>query len=245
MSTVIIYLPSSSSVAIAGWFYHFPFLSKFCVSFDLNNELDDNTLTPLATLREQFFTKQRRGPPSTMGKPVEFAAVQKDPVTYYACARPPDRESKLPLNLLDPVFAEFVDNCRSVIPTEKAYECARELRMEMGKFYADELKRAQKLREILQTGGFEIRSEKIKDSKIETDGHILCQSNPTIIIEVKDEIGSAGAEPSLQSLLYYETFVRLYDLWKDMSSIHSCLIITLVGEPTPDVILPFRYLTCT
>jgi hypothetical protein len=118
--------------------------------------------------------------------------------------------------------------------------------MEMGKFYADELKRAHKLREILQTGGFEIHSEKIKDSKIETDGHILCQSNPTIILEVKDEIGSAGAEPSLQSLLYYETFVRLYDLWKDMSSIHSCFIITLAGKPTPRrYFWPFRYLTCT
>lgn len=63
----------------------FPF--RVLLSFNLRSELD-----------------------VALGKPTEFAEVQKDPVTYYGCFRPPDREPKLPLTLLDPVFARFVDD---------------------------------------------------------------------------------------------------------------------------------------
>jgi hypothetical protein len=107
----------------------------------------------------------------------------------------------------------------------------------MNKFYPDETERCGVLLEILQTCGLEIHHPGfIEDTKIYTDDHHLCKSNPTIILEVNNETVSTGTdstEPSFQVLLYYDTFVREHGLWKDMSSIHPCFIITLAGKPPP------------
>lgn len=101
----------------------------------------------------------------------------------------------------------------------------------MNKFYLDELKRRGVLLEILRAFGLEIHQGFIKQAKINTDGHRQCNSNPTTIVEVKNEVGSTGTEPSLQLLLYYDTFIREYELWKDMSSIHPCFVFTHAGKP--------------
>lgn len=88
---------------------HFPFPPSVLLSFNLRNELDVNP--PLAMLLQQVFKENLRGSPSTPGKPTGFAEVKKESSDLlWLYNRPPDREPRLPLTLLDPIFARFVDN---------------------------------------------------------------------------------------------------------------------------------------
>ena len=77
---------------------------------------------------------------------------------------------------------------------EKAYECARKLKVEMNKFY-HHMKPHEVLLDILQTCGLKIHPG-FTVTKINTDGHRLCMSNPTILLKVKNETVSTGVEPS-------------------------------------------------
>jgi hypothetical protein len=110
----------------------------------------------------------------------------------------------------------------------------------MSMFYYDKAERRATLLGILQTIGLELHHACIKGTNINTDG--LCESNPIIILKVKNEIVENSAERSFQALLHYDNFVREYELWKDVSSIHSCFTITLVGKPPSTFFLAFSKL---
>jgi hypothetical protein len=130
--------------------------------------------------------------------------IQGDAETHFACARPPIRKPDLPLALLDPIFAKFSDDCRTVKPTGEAYECALKVKLEMSKFYTDESERRHALHECLKIRGFEISAGPIADSNYTTSGHILRHKCPIIILEVKNKFGLQDTEPSLQALPCYD-----------------------------------------
>ena len=74
----------------------------------------------------------------------------------------------------------------------------------------------------------------IKNTMIDTDGRHLCKYNPNHLIrgEEQDFLDRyrslfLGNTFTLQCI----TFVREQGLWKDISSIHLCFIITLVSPP--------------
>ena len=138
------------------------------------------------------------------------------------------RKPDLPLALLDPVFAKFTDDCRTAKPTAAAYECARHLKIEMNRFYGDEVHPVHALCEILTIGGFEINPGPIGESNTRTNGHFF---RLLILLEATDEVVWTGADPTLQALLYYEIFTQHYKLWTDvLSSVYPCFIITLAGK---------------
>ena len=152
---------------------------------------------------------------------------------FYGCSRPPSREPGLPLTLLHPVFGEFVDDAKTIAPTRNDYTAAHSLKQAMCDFYKDEAERRQEICRILQTYGIDIRPGAIGGSEYKTDGHVATLTHPKFILEIKNEIGSTGAEPSLQALLYYRVFCDQFGLWDDDSTCHPCLIAFLAGQSQP------------
>ena len=178
--------------------------------------------------REQC-KKKRAGQPSQQAQPAEFKELQKDDICFYGCNRPPGREAGLPLTLLHPVFGKFVDDASAITPTRDDYAIAYQLRNDMCDFYSNEAERRHKICSALQDYGIPINPGTIGGSEHKTDGHVF-KNWPMLILELKNEIGSKGAEPSLQALLYYRTFCDEYDLWDNYSTCHPCFITYLAGE---------------
>ena len=69
--------------------------------------------------------------------------------------------------------------------------------------FKDEVGRASKFREILQDSGIDISTTKIAGTKFKTDSDIQSQGFRPTIIEAKNKVGSKGAQPHAQGILYY------------------------------------------
>jgi hypothetical protein len=107
---------------------------------------------------------------------------------------------------------------------------AQNLKEEMCHFYLDEHARRRVLIDILREYGIEIHPGPIGSSRNETDSHVVINIHPKLILELKNEIGSSNADPSLQALLYYDAFTREHKLWEDASTCHPCVVIFLAGQ---------------
>jgi hypothetical protein len=99
----------------------------------------------------------------------------------------------------------------------------------MSGFFEDESARASKFREILQDSRFEAFTTKIEGTKFKTDGDNQSLGFRRAIIEIKNEIGSGGAQPHAQGILYY--------IHSNKSSVAEmpgfrfpCILITLFGK---------------
>jgi hypothetical protein len=97
-------------------------------------------------------------------------------------------------------------------------------------FYANEGERRKHICSLFREYGIETHPGPIGSSNYATDGHVLHGRHPTFILELKNEIGAKGAEPSLQALLYYDKFARESDLATDATTCHPCFIAFLAGE---------------
>ncbi|KAF8869287.1 hypothetical protein BD779DRAFT_1682365 [Infundibulicybe gibba] len=131
----------------------------------------------------------------------------------FACARPPEQEPSLPLALTDPIFAKFIADCETIKLTEAGYHCAEKLRKKM-EFHETEADRGREFRVVLGIAGIEFDVESIEKEHT-TDGHISRGGRLVVVVEVRNEIGWPGAEPSLQALLYYDDFAQKNLLAKD------------------------------
>jgi hypothetical protein len=177
--------------------------------------------------REKFKRTKARAP-SQQGQTPEFEELQKGDL-YYACGRPVEREADVPLTLLHPVFGQFVDDCRKIAPTRADYAVAFQLREKMCAFYPNEGDRRQKICETLQKYGIAIHPGPIGGTEHKTDGHVCSCNRPVLILEVKNDIGWKGAEPSLQLVLYFWIFCDEHGL-ADESMCHPCLVVFIAGE---------------
>jgi hypothetical protein len=99
----------------------------------------------------------------------------------------------------------------------------------MSSFFKDEAGRASKFREILQDLGIDVSAAKIEGTKFKTDGDIQSQGFRRTVIEVKNEIGSKGAQPHAQGISYC--------IHSTKSSVTGrpgfrfpCILITLFGK---------------
>jgi hypothetical protein len=183
----------------------------------------------LGPIREGIIIKRKPDTPSRQARPKKFEELQKDDKVFFGCNRPPEREPAVPLALLHPVFGRFVDNTKTIAPKSEDYAIVQKLREEMCKFFVNEDTRRQALIDILRDYGLEIYPGPVGGSGKATDGHILIKKHPKLILEVKNEIVSGGAEPSLQAILYYDTFILQNKLWEDASTCHPCFVIFLAG----------------
>lgn len=166
--------------------------------------------------------------PLTLAQRTEFCAFQKTD-GYYACCRPGNREPDLPLTLLDPVFATFLEESQKAVLTREDYEAARSVRDAMCNFYRNRRHRASALRQELLDYGIEIIAGDIGDSDFSTDGHKQCNRRPTLITAVRNELGSGGGDPSIQTIAHFELFRTEYLLWTELQSYHPSFIMFVAG----------------
>jgi hypothetical protein len=154
-------------------------------------------------------------------------------MAFYGCNRPPTREPGLPLTLLHPVFGKFVEDAKMISPTRNDYVVAHDPSQSMCKFYINEATCLKEICRVLLDYGIPIQPGPIGASEDRTDGHVCTAICPKFILELKNEIGWKGAEPSLQALIdliYYRVFCHEYNLWDDVSTCHPCLIAFLVSR---------------
>jgi hypothetical protein len=89
--------------------------------------------------RREFLKQVPQQAPSTSGKPKDFAQQQMNDKTAIYCGCPGQREGAVPATLLHPVFGRFLDNARTLQPTEADNALALELSITLAEFYMDEL----------------------------------------------------------------------------------------------------------
>ncbi|KAF8622212.1 hypothetical protein AX15_007200, partial [Amanita polypyramis BW_CC] len=207
---------------------------------DTYTEPTDDTVLPLVPLRVRM-SKQRQeildhrpltngklDAPSMVAKPANFAVVQKKEYYYY-CPRPADKAYSIPLALLHEVFGKFSQERNTSEPTSHDYIYAETFRREMCNFYDQESARRVSFLYILQKYGIILKSASFDESDIRTDGYLDVNNRPIVILEVKNELGSGGADPSLQALIYYERLCEQGGLVADDTSYHPCFMLSLAG----------------
>ena len=140
---------------------------------------------------------------SSQGVPSEFATLQRDEQHTICWNRPPSAASSIPPMLLHPIFSKFIDDCENYEPTAANNNLVWTLSAAMSGFFKDEAGRASKFQEILQDSGIDTSTTKIEGTKFKTDADIQSQGFCRTIIEVKNEIGSKGAQPHAQGISYY------------------------------------------
>jgi hypothetical protein len=180
-------------------------------------------------LRAECKAKRTRASPSTQAQPSAFRSIQKS-AGRYGCLRPPSAEPGLPLTLLHPVFAEFVDDAKTIVPKHMDYETASNIRDTMCQFFQDKQIRPIIGEYLSDYFGMKVSSGHVRASEASTDGHISVGKHPIFILELKREVGSTSSEPSLQALAYFGHFCDQYKLWDDVTSCHPCFIAHIAGQ---------------
>ncbi len=121
-------------------------------------------------------------------------------------SRPRAADATIPVTLLHPIFRQFIDNCKNHQPIQEDNKLVLELMGAMSDFFPDENVRAAKLRAILTKHGIPVDTSTItsKGHHFPTDGAVSINGHLVAITEViKGEVGSKGAEPYAQVILYY------------------------------------------
>ena len=163
------------------------------------------SLASLLRERQRFSTELPTTAPSSLGIPSEFSKFQEKQNQKIVWSRPRAADATIPVTLLHRIFRQFVDNCKNHQPIEEDNQLVLELMITMSDFFPDEKARARRLREILTSHGIPVVTSTIasKGHEFPTDGAVEIDGNLAAIVEVKGEIGSKGAEPYAQVILYY------------------------------------------
>jgi len=80
----------------------------------------------------------------------------------------------------------------------------------MSNAYDDELDRMKVFRQLLRDYAIILDASMIGSTKFVTDGHLLSRNGKfvEVIVEGKNEIGSTGADPFAQCMVYYRKFME-------------------------------------
>ena len=142
--------------------------------------------------------------PSSLGIHPNFSKFQEKQIPI-TCSRPPAADAPIPITLLHPIFRQFLDNCDNHQLIVEDINLILELMGAMSNFIRDEDAHAAELRDILMRHGIPVITSMItsKGHHFRTDGTVAINGHLVVIIEVKEEIGSKGAEPYAQVVLYY------------------------------------------
>lgn len=123
---------------------------------------------------------------------------------------------------------EFVDDCANHQPTGEDTALALELMDGMSGFFPDEGHRANFFRRTMQNHNLQVTTTTISTNR--TDGAIEFKSHIVALFEVKAEIGSKGAEPFTQAILYYTCHGLGFTSESQFVNFNfPCLIVTVYG----------------
>lgn len=75
--------------------------------------------------------------------------------------------------------------------------------------------------------GFPIVPDKVGDTEYITGGHFVCTFHPVIIVEVKNKIGTGGADPFFQAAEYYRHFIASGHFWTNYFPVSLSLLLEL------------------
>jgi hypothetical protein len=157
----------------------------------------------------------------------------------FCCNRPPSAAAAIPITLLHPIFNEFKADCETHKPTREDNTLALELSNAMSAFFSNEKARQTEFIEILGRHGFQMAPTEIVGTSYCTDVDMRCNGFPYLIGELKDEMGSKGAEPVFRSAVYYTAHLRQQKRLNPRSPF-PCLVLYLIGDG-PCMLFEFIY----
>ncbi|KAG1895096.1 uncharacterized protein F5891DRAFT_984546 [Suillus fuscotomentosus] len=158
--------------------------------------------------RRIAYLKKGVGSPSAGVKPSAFSMKQDQ--QEYLCNRPHRAADPVPITLLEPIFAEFVDDCQNRQPTVRDNNVVLQLSEKMAAFYPTELARMNTFRQVLRDYGIILNASMVGLTGCTMDRHLLSTNRQFVlmIIEGKNEIGCGAAKPFMEAMLYYRKFME-------------------------------------
>ncbi|KAG5634893.1 hypothetical protein H0H81_000410, partial [Sphagnurus paluster] len=206
----------------------------------LNTVRFDANEAPLATLpnllrdRQQFNADLPETAPSTLGQHTNFSNLQENDAQKIVWSRPPHADATIPVTLYHPIFRQFIDDCKTHEPIDEDNKLVREITLAMSKFFPNKKARTAELLEILKDNGIPATTATIysKGHSFPTDGAVESKNSLIMIIEGELEIGSTGAEPYAQAILYYAHSAGKKSE-EHVNFNFPCLIITVFGQTLP------------
>jgi hypothetical protein len=173
------------------------------VNFATENDPPPPALLDLFQQRQQYHANLSQTAPSTMALASNFSTFQEDPDQRIVWARPPNADETIPVVLYHRIMRDFIDDCNNHQPIDKDNNLVLQLTDSMSRFFPKEENRTDQLLRILHHHGIPTTSPPVK-LKFQTDAAIQFGRDYLLsIFEVKAEIGSTGAEPHAQAVLYY------------------------------------------
>ncbi|KAG2047686.1 hypothetical protein BDR06DRAFT_1013629 [Suillus hirtellus] len=180
------------------------------------------------------YLKKGAGTPSAGAKQSAFSTKQDQ--QEYLCNHPCRAVDPVPITLLEPIFAEFVDDCHKYEPTVHNNNFVLQLLEKMAFFYPNELARMNTFRQVLWDYSIMLNASMVGSTGCMTDRHLLSTNGQFVlmIIEGKNEIGSGAAEPFMEVMLYYRKFmedlkVEIARLWSFIPCIHIIVFGACIG----------------
>lgn len=146
------------------------------------------------------------------------------------CSRPHGVAGPIPVTLLEPIFAQFVDDCQNYEPTDNDHAFVAELSREMCDFYPSEHDRLYNFRRIFEDYGITLHSGTVGSSRAQMDGH------PKVILHGKNEIGGGGAEPFVEAILhnreFFQSVKNRQNVFKEHKAVLPCFHLICFGKST-------------
>ncbi|CAG8548299.1 7119_t:CDS:2 [Paraglomus occultum] len=139
----------------------------------------------------------------------------------------PFEQTGPPVVLFHPVFGEFIrdmDDQSLVIP-DKTYQLTEDFLWASAEFYDDEDARKTTIKKILGKIWGHIGSANFGKRDCSSDGVLITNINESVayrmILEFKNEVGTGGTDPTLQTALYYRGY-RSQDDAKSIRDLCCC-----------------------
>ncbi|KAG2068639.1 hypothetical protein BDR04DRAFT_1119621 [Suillus decipiens] len=148
---------------------------------------------PIVVARRKYL-QNVEATPSTTAKQNIFTTKQTE--SEYLCGRPHGFEDPIAVTLLDPIFAQFMDNCRRHKITTEDSRFAAKLATVMSILYPDERHRMEAFRTMPQENGISLYAAAVGATGSITDGHLMAGKFVVVIYEGKNEIGHGGVSRS-------------------------------------------------
>ncbi|KDR79311.1 hypothetical protein GALMADRAFT_1233107 [Galerina marginata CBS 339.88] len=180
----------------------------------------------LAAKRERFLKKRKAEAPSAGGNPDPFLKAQLAADGNILCNRPHGYASTLPISLLHPVFGDFVEDAKDYVPTPDDAKFLLAFVQAMANIYTNERSRQQEIHTIFHEHKIDINGTSI--GPYTTDGDLSFGRFRLLIAEFKNEVGSKGAEPFFQAILYFLEATRILAT-QHLNSVLPCILVLVFG----------------
>ena len=151
----------------------------------------------------------------------------------YLCHRPLDAEDPVPVTLLEPVFAQFVEDCQTHQPSDEDNDFVGMLSHQMSIIYDDELDRMAKFRKQLPSYGIELVTANGGSTRFARDSNLSVNKYAVVIAEGDSEVGTGGGDLFAQALVYYHRSLQQLDPDKSkiarLRTVFPCFHIIVFG----------------